>query len=143
MKLVDANLLLYAVNTDAPLHARAHEWLDQALNESEPMAMAWTVILAFVRISTRSPGPFTKPLAPMQAFDLMDNWLRLPNVTIIQPIDRHFRVLRDLLNPTGTAGNLVPDAHLAALAVEHGATLYSTDNDFSRFAGLRWINPLK
>jgi len=141
VKLLDANLLLYAVNEDAPLNAKARRWLETTLNDTETVGFAWTVLLAFLRLSTRS-GVFEQPLAASESLDLMESWMAQPCSTVVHPGERHARVLRDLLDPLGTGGNLVSDAHLAALAIEHGATLCSCDNDFSRFPGLRWRNPL-
>ena len=105
MKLLDLNLLIYAVDESSSRHQEARRWLDEA-------------------------------------FDIIDGWLQQPSVTVIHPTDRHARLLRDLLSRLGTAGNLTSDAHLAALAIEHGAELCSTDADFGRFAGVRWVNPL-
>lgn len=141
MKLVDANLLLYAVNEDAPLHAKARRWLEALLCGSETVGFAWTVLLAFLRLSTRA-AVFPRPLAPEESLDLMDSWLSQPCSTVVHPGERHLRILRDLIAPLGTGGNLATDAHLAALAIEHGAELCSCDSDFSRFPGLRWRNPL-
>ena len=141
MKLLDVNLLLYAVNEDAPLHRKAKDWLDGVLSDTETVAFTWTVLLAFLRISTR-PAIFPRPLTPGEAFDLLESWLAQPCVSILEPTDRHLRVLQDLLRPLGTAGNLTSDAHLAAVAMEHGAELHSCDADFARFPGLRWVNPL-
>jgi len=140
--LIDANLLIYAVNRDAPLHKPAKAWLESAISGSESVALSWNVLLAFLRISTRV-GVFANPLTPAAALDVIDRWLEQPSVTVIEPTSRHARVLRDLILPLGTAGNLTSDAHLAALAIEHGAVLCSTDNDFARFKGLRWRNPLE
>jgi toxin-antitoxin system PIN domain toxin len=141
MKLLDANILLYAVNSDAPLHRRAKAWLEEALSGGETVAFSWGVILAVLRLTTRA-GLFAHPLAPEAAFLLVAEWLDQPTVTVVQPGPRHLAILRDLLLPLGTAGNLTTDAHLAALASEHGADLYSCDGDFARFPGLRWSNPL-
>lgn len=141
MKLVDANLLIYAVNKDAPLHDKARPWIEDALSGGETIGFAWIVLLAFLRLSTRS-GVFERPLAPAEALDLIDSWLAQPCATTVNPGDRHQRILRNLVDALGTAGNLVSDAHLAALAIEHGAELCSCDGDFSRFPGLRWHNPL-
>jgi hypothetical protein len=141
MILVDTNLLIYAVNQDAPLHRRAKQWLEATISQGETVGLAWTVILAFLRLTTRT-GLFRNPLPLEAAFDLVDAWLDQPSVTVIEPGPQHNRFLRDLLLTSGTAGNLTSDAHLAALAIEHGAELCSSDTDFSRFARLRWRNPL-
>ncbi|MBN1422357.1 MAG: type II toxin-antitoxin system VapC family toxin [Planctomycetes bacterium] len=141
MKLLDVNLLLYAVNEDAPLHARAKTWLEESLSGTETVGFTWSVLLAFLRLGTRTVV-FPKPLRPQDAFDLIESWLDQPCAVVLQPTARHAQVLRDLLMPLGTAGNLTSDAHLAAVAIEHGAELLSCDNDFARFPGLRWVNPL-
>lgn len=141
MKLLDANLLLYAVNVDAPLHRKARSWLEKTISGGETVAFSWHVILAFIRLTTR-PGLFQRPLSPEVAFDLVADWLNQPAATVVHPGPRHLSILRGLLAPLGTAGNLTSDAHLAALAIEHGAELCSCDVDFSRFPGLHWRNPL-
>jgi uncharacterized protein len=141
MILLDANLLIYAVNEDAPNHRQAKQWLEQALSGPQTIGFSWVVLLAFLRLTTRA-GIFARPLESKQAFDLVDAWLARPSAIVVAPTLRHARALRDLLEPLGTAGNLTSDAHLAALAIEHGAELCSTDIDFSRFGGLRWRNPL-
>lgn len=142
MKLTDANLLLYAVDDASPHHEAARGWLEARLSGSETIAFAWVALLAFVRLGTH-PRVFASPLGLEEALDLVDSWLAQPCATVVHPTDRHSALLRELLAPLGTAGNLTTDAHLAALAIEHGAELCSTDADFSRFAGLRWVNPLK
>ena len=141
MKLVDANLLLYAVDEGSPHHSVARPWLEERLSGSETFAFAWAVLLAFLRLVT-NPRVFENPLSGEDAFDLVDSWLAQPNATVLHPTDRHSQLLRELLAPLGTAGNLTSDAHLAALAVEHGAELCSADADFGRFAGVQWTNPL-
>jgi uncharacterized protein len=141
MRLVDANLLLYAVDESSPHHRRARTWLEQALSESETLAFAWSVLLAFLRLVT-NPRVFEAPLDLHEALDLVESWLDQPAATVVHPTDRHPALLRELLAPLGTAGNLTTDAHLAALAIEHGAELHSADADFSRFPRLRWVNPL-
>ena len=141
MIVVDANLLIYAVNEDAPFHARAKSWLEAAVSGTETVGLSWIVLLAFLRLTTKA-GIFQRPLAVETALDLVDAWLQQPAVTIVEPTATHLRTLRDLLLPAGTGGNLTSDAHLAALAIEHGAELCSADSDFARFGRLRWRNPL-
>ena len=141
MKLLDLNLLIYAVDESSSRHQEARRWLDETLSGPGTVAFAWSVLVGFVRLSTRA-AVFERPLTADEAFDIIDGWLQQPSVTVIRPSDRHARLLRDLLSRLGTAGNLTSDAHLAALAIEHGAELCSTDADFGRFAGVRWVNPL-
>lgn len=141
MILLDANLLIYAVNADSPMHRQARSWLESALSGNEAIGFSWIVLLAFLRLTTR-PGLFRLPLSAEAAFDLADQWLDRPCAAIVVPGPRHVKLLRELLLPSGTAGNLTSDAHLAALAIEHGAELCSTDADFARFKGLKWRNPL-
>jgi uncharacterized protein len=139
--LLDANLLLYAVDESSPRHRPAKRWLEDRLSGLETVAFAWSVLSAVLRISTRR-GIFQNPLTTTQAFDLVERWLAQPVAILLHPTERHLAVLRGLLEPLGTAGNLVGDAHLAALAIEHGALLVSCDTDFARFSGLRWLDPL-
>lgn len=141
MKLPDVNILLYAVDESSSRHVPARAWVEETLSGTEPVAFSWSVLLAFVRLST-SRRVFDSPLSPGQAFDLIDGWLSQPPATVLHPTERHAGLLRHLLEPLGTAGNLTTDAHLAALAMEHGAELCSADTDFARFDGLRWTNPL-
>jgi uncharacterized protein len=142
VRLIDVNLLLYAVDEASPQHERARSWLEATLSGSETVALPWVALLAFVRLVTRA-AVFMDPLTPDEALDFVDGWLTQPSVVVVHPTDRHAAVLRELLHPLGTAGNLTTDAHLAALAIEHGATLFSADADFSRFPGLRWVDPLR
>jgi toxin-antitoxin system PIN domain toxin len=141
MILLDANILIYAANADAPSNRKAKLWLESVLSGKEIVGFPWNVLLAFLRLATR-PSLFRHPLPIATAFDLVASWLDQPSATIVHPGPRHLLVLRDLLLPIGTGGNLTSDAHLAALAVEHGAELCSSDIDFARFKGLRWRNPL-
>ena len=140
MRLVDANVLLYAVNIDALLHRPAREWMDDALDGPEPVGFAWVVLLAFLRLSTR-PGLFPRPLDLETAAGVVETWLAAAPAVVVHPTTRHLTILHGLLGRLGTAGNLVNDAHLAALALEHGAEVVSFDRDFSRFPGLRWRLP--
>jgi toxin-antitoxin system PIN domain toxin len=142
MILVDANLLIYAVNRDAPLHRTAKPWLESAMAGSEAVGFSWNVLLAFLRLTTRA-GLFRQPLSIDAAFDVIARWLDQPSATVVHPGPRHLSIMRELLAPIGAAGNLTSDAHLAALAIEHGAALCSSDGDFGRFPGLKWRNPLR
>jgi toxin-antitoxin system PIN domain toxin len=141
VKLPDVNLLLYAVDAEAPHHARARAWLEDALSGTEEVGFAWAVVLGFVRIST-NPAAFEKPLDAAAAFGYVEEWLARPVASPLTPGPRHVALMRELLQPLGVAGNLTSDAHLAALAIEHGAELCSSDTDFGRFVGLRWTNPV-
>jgi toxin-antitoxin system PIN domain toxin len=141
MILLDANILIYAVNEHAPLHRRAKSWLEAAISGTETVGISWNVLIAFLRVTTR-PGLFRNPFPLAKAFDLVDAWLEQPSVSIVHPGPRHAIILRELLLPIGTGGNLTSDAHLAALALEHRAELCSADSDFQRFPGLNWRNPL-
>ena len=140
MTIPDANVLLYATDRGAVAHKQSRRWLERALGGREPVGLAWNVLLAFLRISTK-PQLFARPLTAIEALDTVDFWLRQPAAVVVAPSERHLATLRTLLHPLGTAGNLTSDAHLAALAVEHGATLISFDSDFARFPGLTWRQP--
>jgi toxin-antitoxin system PIN domain toxin len=140
VKLVDANVLIYAVNDADPRHDIARAWLDTALVEREPIAFTWIVLLAFLRLTTRL-GLFPAPLAPTDAIERVRAWLAQPAAVIVDPTSRHFDVLAGLLADAGVGGNLVSDAHLAALAVEHGATVVTFDHDFRRFDGVQAEEP--
>ncbi len=142
MIILDVNILIYAVNQDAPLHSRASSWLEATISAgTETIGIPWTVLLAFLRLTTRA-GLFRNPMPVELSFDLIDSWLEQPSVTVIEPGPRHRTILRSLLTAAGTAGNLTSDAHLAALALEYGAELCSCDRDFVRFPALKWRDPL-
>ena len=141
MILVDANLLIYAANKDAAHHSASRAWWHGILSGTEEVALAWIVILAFLRVTTR-PGVFPRPLDPQTALNEVNAWLAQPFVSVVGPGERHWAILKNLLNESGLGGNLTSDAHLAALALEHGAQIYSSDHDFRRFAGVRHVNPL-
>ena len=141
MILVDANLLIYAVNKDLPPHRAARAWLETTLSGTEAVGLPWVTLLAFLRITTRR-DIFGNPLEPKQAMSYVDNWLEQPFARPIAPGPKHWAILRNLLEASGVAGNLTSDAHVAALAIENGATVFSADNDFKRFAGVLHINPL-
>lgn len=142
MKLVDVNLLIYAVNSDAPDHRKAKRWFESALSGTESIGIAWIVVLAFLRITTR-PGILQSPLEQEVASGYMDEWLALQIVELVVPGEAHWRILSSLLRSSGTLGNLTSDAHLAALALENGADVYSADYDFQRFQGINHVNPLR
>ena len=141
MKLVDLNVLLYAVNRDAPRHAAVRSWWEEALSGDEPIGLPWIVLLGFLRLATNA-RVFVQPLTPDQAIDRVEVWLAHRNIRLMHENEEHWRALRGLLTETGTAGNLTTDAHLAALAITNGASLVSCDADFGRFRHLRWENPM-
>lgn len=144
MKLVDANILLYAVDTSAPHHAQARHWLDTALSGAETVILPWLCLLAFLRISTH-PGIYPRPLTAEQATRVVSAWTHQPNVVPGAPTSQHAELLGRMLAATGVGGsvggNLVNDAHLAALAIEHSATVVTFDSDFGRFPGVSWEPP--
>lgn len=141
MLIADLNLLLYATNSDVAQHPRARRWWESVLGGDEVVGLAWTVVLGFVRIST-NPRIMPTPLTSAQAVAIVGSWLAEPSVRMVEPTERHWGILSGLIESVGTAANLTSDAHLAALAIEHGATLCSADRDFGRFKHLRWHNPL-
>ena len=141
MKLVDLNVVLYAVNADAPEHSVALRWWEEALNGDESIGLPWIVLLGFLRLAT-SRRVFATPISTELASGMVSGWLGIDVVCVPTEKPSHWGILRDLLGATGTAGNLTTDAHLAALAISHDAVLVSCDQDFGRFAGLRRENPL-
>lgn len=142
MILVDANVLIYAVDADSPHHLAARRWLEQALSGTTPVGLAWIVTLAFLRLTTRA-GIMRHPLPPERAMAFVDEWLAQPYVVAVVPGEGHWTILRKLLRDSGTAGNLTSDAHLAAVALQLGASVCSTDADFERFTSVERINPLR
>lgn len=140
MKVVDTNVLLYAVDESAHRHEQAHSWLSRSLDGTETIGFCWIVLIAFIRLGTH-PTIQTNPLSPSEAIDIVDEWLARPPATVLEPATNHLASLRPLLESTGTGGNLVNDAHIAAIAREYGATIVSYDNDFTRFDGARWEQP--
>lgn len=142
MKLPDINLLIYAADESSPHYARARPWLEQALSGTEAVGFAWLALVGFIRLST-NPAAFANPFSTARAFEFVQSCLGSPVATVLHPTERHAGLLRDLLAPLSTAGNMTSDAHLAALAIEHGAELCSHDGDFARFAGVRWHDPLR
>lgn len=140
MRLVDANVLIAAVNDADDRHVASRGWLDAALSGDEPVGFAWVVVLAFLRLVTKV-GLFPRPLPVTDAVDVAVAWLQQPPSLTVEPTPRHLEVLSGLLMSVGTGGNLTNDAHLAALAVEHGAKIVTYDSDFGRFAGVHWGVP--
>ena len=142
MILVDANLLLYAEDALHPDNPRASAWWDEMLSGTDPVCLCWTVLAAYVRIGTNR-RVFERPLSLAQAVSRVESWLDQPCTRVVHATERHWGVFRSLLVDGQATANLVTDAHLAALAIEHGCRIASADADFSRFPGLTWYNPLR
>ncbi|CAN5403440.1 type II toxin-antitoxin system VapC family toxin [soil metagenome] len=140
--LIDANILLYAVDSRSPFHAPARDWLSVQLNGPRRVGLPWQSLTAFLRISTH-PRASDNPLDPASAAGFVQDWLESDVTWIPQPGSGHASILCGLIQNYQLRGNLISDAHLAALAVEHGLTMYSADTDFARFAEVSWINPLR
>ena len=141
MILVDANILLYAEDSLHPRNQQARVWWDAQLSRSEPVCLCWTVLSAFIRIGT-NPRVFDHPLSLEQALSRVQSWLDQPCTRVVRPTERHWAIFQQMLMDGQAVANLVADAHLAALAIEHGCELASTDADFARFPKLKWSNPL-
>jgi toxin-antitoxin system PIN domain toxin len=143
VKIIDLNILLYAINTEAVQHRNARHWWERAVNDKdEVIGLPWVVLLGLLRLST-NPRVFPRPLTHEAAAAKVDTWLALDNVRVVREKDEHWQALKSLLASSGAAGNLTTDAHLAALALTHDAVLVSSDTDFARFRGLRLENPLR
>lgn len=140
MNVVDANVLLYAVNAAADRHEQARSWLDGELTGGSTVGFTWGAVLAFLRLSTKA-GLFPRPLPVVAALDRVTDWLAQPTSVLLEPTAQHLPVLRSLLVTAGTGGNLTSDADLAALAIEHRGTVVTYDADFGRFPGVRWRAP--
>lgn len=139
--IVDANILLYAVDESSVFHGRARRWLEDALNGSRRVGLPWQSLVAFVRISTNARA-MAEPLSAAQAWALVDGWLDAPAAWIPQPTAGHREILRRLVTEFDLRGNLVSDAVLAALCIEHGVAMVSADSDFARFPEVAWVNPV-
>jgi toxin-antitoxin system PIN domain toxin len=139
--VLDVNILLYAYDATAPLHDRARTWLEGVFSGDEPIGLPWQTVGAFLRIATNLnlPGPHA---TPQEAGAVVDRWLEHPLVMLLTPGDHHWPLLREMMIEGQARGPLVTDAQLAALAIENGGVLYSSDRDFARFPRLRWVNPL-
>jgi len=141
MTLVDANILLYAENSQSSRHEASRVWWDAQLSGSEPVALCWPVLTAFIRIGT-NPRLHKRPLTLQEAAERVQSWLDQPCTRILTPTEQHWSHFQRMLHSGNATANLVSDAHLAALAVEHNCILASTDSDFARFRGLKWRNPI-
>lgn len=141
MMVLDANLLLYAYDRTSGPHAQARRWLEAVFSGTEPVGLPWQTITAFLRIATHARLAGER-LSAAQAAAVADQWLKLPHVRPLSPGERHWPLLRQMLVDGQAQGPLVSDAHLAALTIEWGGVLQTTDRDFARFPGLRWTNPL-
>ena len=141
MILHDVNLLVYAVDESSPFHQSTNAWWNESLSASVPVGLCYPSILGFLRLVTNR-RVFTDPLPLPSASALLEEWIEQPNTTFVLPTARHWPILSSLLATTGATGNLTTDAHIAALAIEHGYTVYSSDADFGRVQNLSWINPL-
>jgi uncharacterized protein len=141
MILVDANILLYAEDSLSERHEAAREWWDRQLSGTEPVGLCWPVLTAFIRIGTNS-RLHHRPLTLKEGIDRVQSWLDQPCVRLLAPTEDHWRLFQKMLSAGNATGNLVSDARLAALALEHNCELRSTDADFARFPGLKWSNPL-
>ena len=139
--LVDANILLYAVDETSPFHERARDWMEETLNGSRRVGLPWASLTAFLRIVT-NPRALADPLAPAEAWALVDAWLDAPTVWVPTPGRGHREILGRLVGDLDLRANLIPDAVLAALCIEHGMEMVSTDTDFARFTELNWHNPI-
>jgi toxin-antitoxin system PIN domain toxin len=137
----DANVILYAYNEDAPKHAEAKEWFEEQLSLPADFGLSWQVITAFLRIST-NPKAFPQPFDLPEAIEIVDEWLQHPRIVILNPTENHWDIFQGLIKEGQTKAALMMDAHLAALAIEHGATLATIDTDFSKFSNLKTVNPL-
>jgi uncharacterized protein len=142
MILVDANILLYAEDSLSPQHGSAREWWDRQLSGSAPVCLCWTVIGAFIRIAS-NPRVFEQPLSAKETIARVQGWFEQPCIRLVEATERHWPVFQQQLNDGQAVANLVTDAHLAALAIQHGCELMSTDADFARFPQLKWRNPLR
>jgi len=141
MTLVDASLLLYAEDSSSLQHEGARRWWDEQLSGSEPVCLCWPVLSAFLRITT-NPRILAAPLTRKEAAARVQSWLAQPCARIIQPTGDHWRIFQEVMEEGRATANLIPDAHLGALAREHACTLYSFDLDFARFPSVKWKNPL-
>lgn len=142
MKLLDASVLIHAYDPDFQRHQQSRNWLEKAFSDPEKVGLAWVAILAFLRIST-NPRAFRRPFSVEEATRIVSEWLDRPNAVVLEPGQRHWAILSELLSTARARADLVTDAHLASLAIEHGAVLCTDDRDFARFPGLKTLDPLE
>ena len=142
MIIPDINLLVYAYNAEAPGHERARIWWETSLSEPRPVGLPWAVMLGYMRLMT-SRTVRIEPFTPSEAIGDIRSWLERPQVVVLNPGPRHLDLIQQLMDTAGASGQLTTDVHLAALAIEHQAEVFSNDSDFSRFPGLRWTDPLR
>jgi len=139
--VLDANLLLYAYDSDSDKHAKARAWVEEAFSGASPVGLPWQTLSAFMRIVT-NPRLTGKRFTPAEVVEIVDQWVNQPNVRLLGPGDNHWSFLRQMIVDGQVRGPLITDAQLAALTIEYGGVLHTTDRDFSRFPGLRWKNPI-
>ncbi|MGC2526843.1 MAG: type II toxin-antitoxin system VapC family toxin [Candidatus Acidiferrum sp.] len=141
MIVLDANLMLYAYDSDSQQHAKARAWVEQTFSNGTPVGLPWQTVTAFLRIVT-NPRLSGKRFTPEEAIQIVDQWLTQPNVSLLLAGDQHWSLLRQMMKDGQARGPLISDADLAALTIEYGGVLHTTDRDFARFPALRWTNPL-
>ena len=142
MIVLDANLLLYAYDSDSQQHAKARAWIEQTFSNGTPVGLPWQTVTAFLRIVT-NPRLSGKRFTPEEAIQIVDQWLTQPNVSLLPAGEQHWSLLRQMIKDGQTRGPMISDADLAALTIEYGGVLHTTDRDFARFPALRWTNPLE
>ena len=141
MIVIDANILLYAYDADSDKHAKARAWVEEVFSGASPVGLPWQTVSAFMHIVT-NPRLTGKRFAPAEVVEIVDQWVKQPNVRLLGPGDNHWSFLRQMIVDGQARGPLITDAQLAALTIEYGGVLHTTDRDFSRFPGLRWKNPI-
>lgn len=141
MTILDANILLYAYDSASSQHVKARSWVERTFSEAVPVGLPWQTVAAFLRIMTNANLPGER-FTPEEAVQIVDQWLEQPNIRLLEAGDDHWALLRQMIVQGQAQGPLISDAQLAALTIEHGGVLHTTDRDFARFPGLRWVNPL-
>jgi uncharacterized protein len=139
--VLDANILLYAYDSASSQHTKAHNWVERTFSDGTPVGLPWQTVAAFLRIMTNPKLPGER-FTPEEAVHLVDQWSNQPSVRLLGPGEDHWPLFRQMILDGQAQGPLISDAQLAALAIEYGGVLHTTDRDFARFPGLRWVNPL-